>query len=415
MDEQTMSFWDHLEVFRGSLVRIVIILLIFMVVCFLSMPYIYNPVILGPTHGDFFLYRWVPLFKDNFSCEIININVASQFMTHVTTSFWLALVLAFPVLMWELWKFISPALYKNESRPVGFAFLFGTGMFYLGCVIGYCLIFPFMFRFLTEYQLSEEITNQINLNSYMHSFLMMIFVMGVVFELPLLIWLLSKLGLIDKTFLRKYRRHAVVILMVLAAVITPSGDPFTLLLTFTPLYLLYELGIFLARPAAPKEEEDDDDDDDEDDKGDGSKPSIESKSSADEPKPALDTKPAASEHTTDQADASTPAPATPSEEGTADEATAEKDTTEESAEESTADATSEESSTNAYPEDATRTDESTEEPHKPSIPEVTVTNDPFFPDPPRSADEARAQAAALAAAWKAKAEANDAPSTDTPA
>ena len=258
MEEKSMSFWDHLEVFRGSLVRIVVVLLIFMVISFIAMPYIYTPVILGPTHGDFFLYRWLPIFKPDFSCELININVASQFMTHVTTSFRLALVLAFPVLIYELWKFVSPALYKNESRPVGFAFLFGTGMFYLGCVISYCIIFPFMFRFLTEYQLSSEITNQINLNSYMHNFLMMIFVIGLVFELPLLIWLLSKLGIIDKSFLRKYRRHAIVILLVLAAIITPSGDPFTLMVTFTPLYLLYELGILLARAPAPEEPDDED-------------------------------------------------------------------------------------------------------------------------------------------------------------
>ena len=248
-----MSFWDHLEVFRGSLVRIVIVLLIFMVISFVAMPYIYTPVILGPTHGDFFLYQLLPIFKPDFSCELININVASQFMTHVTTSFWLALVLSFPILIWELWKFVSPALYKNESRPVGFAFFFGTGMFYLGCAISYCIIFPFMFRFLTEYELSSEITNQINLNSYMHNFLMMIFVIGLVFELPLLIWVLSKLGIIDRSFLRKYRRHAIVILLVLAAIITPSGDPFTLMVTFTPLYLLYELGILLARNPAPEE------------------------------------------------------------------------------------------------------------------------------------------------------------------
>lgn len=257
-----MSFWDHLEVFRGSLVRIVIVLVAFMVVCFIAMPYIYTPVILGPTHGDFFLYRLLPIFKPDFSCELININVASQFMTHVTTSFWLALVLSFPILIWELWKFVSPALYKNESRPVGFAFLFGTGMFYLGCAISYCIIFPFMFRFLTEYELSNEITNQINLSSYMHNFLMMIFVIGLVFELPLLIWVLSKLGIIDRSFLRKYRRHAIVILLVLAAIITPSGDPFTLMVTFTPLYLLYELGIVLARKPQPEEPDEDDEEGD---------------------------------------------------------------------------------------------------------------------------------------------------------
>ena len=120
-------------------------------------------------------------------------------------------------------------------------------MFFLGCAIGYCLVFPFTFRFLTEYQISESITNQINLNSYMGNFLMMIFVMGVVFELPLLTWVLSRLGIVDREFLKKYRRHAVVALLVLSAIITPSGDPFTLMVVFVPLYLLYELGIKLAR------------------------------------------------------------------------------------------------------------------------------------------------------------------------
>lgn len=113
--------------------------------------------------------------------------------------------------------------------------------------MGYCLVFPFTFRFLTEYQLSASIVNQISLNSYMGNFLMLVFVMGIVFELPLLAWLLSKLGLVNKTFFRTYRRHAVVILLVLSAVITPSGDPFTLMVVFLPLYLLYELGILIVR------------------------------------------------------------------------------------------------------------------------------------------------------------------------
>ena len=386
MDEQTMSFWDHLEVFRGSLVRIVIILLIFMVGCFFAMPYIYNPVILGPTHGDFFLYRWVPLFKEGFSCDIININVASQFMTHVTTSFWLALVLSFPVVMWEIWKFVSPALYKNESRPVGFAFLFGTGMFYLGCAVGYCIIFPFMFRFLTEYQLSAEITNQINLNSYMHSFLMMIFVMGLVFELPLLIWLLSRLGLVNKQFLRKYRRHAIVILMVLAAFITPSGDPFTLMITFTPLYLLYELGIFLARPEEPSDDSDDEEDDDEEE-DDDSRPAIDRKAPK-APVASLEAKASASK--ADKPVIKQPSPS--------DAQTAESKKPQPASE---------------TPE--TESSETKTEEHKASrIPDVAPSTNPFLPDPPKSPAEARAQADALGAVWNA-AITGEGASTDEPA
>ncbi|MGM9786026.1 MAG: twin-arginine translocase subunit TatC [Candidatus Cryptobacteroides sp.] len=254
---QEMSFWGHLEVLRWSLMRIAAAVLILMIVFFMIMPDIFSTFVLGPASSDFFLYRWlsklgsVPLMPDfsadDYKVDIININVASQFMTHITTSFWFALVLAFPYAVFEIWRFISPALYDTEKSSVRVAFLFGTLMFFVGCAIGYCFIFPFTFRFLTEYQLSADITNQISLNSYMGSFLMMVFIMGLVFEMPLLAWVLSKLGLIKKDFLKKYRRHAVVVLLVLAAAITPTGDPFTLMLVFLPLYLLYELSICLVR------------------------------------------------------------------------------------------------------------------------------------------------------------------------
>ena len=142
---------------------------------------------------------------------------------------------------------MRPALYEGEKRSVGAAFCGGTVLFYAGCAIGYALVFPFTFRFLAEYRVSETVVNQISLDSYMGNFLMLIFVMGIVFELPMLSWMLSRMGLVTKSFFRRYRRHAVVALLVLAAIITPSGDPFTLLVVFLPLYLLYELGIRFAR------------------------------------------------------------------------------------------------------------------------------------------------------------------------
>ena len=128
-------------------------------------------------------------------------------------------------------------------------------MFYIGCLVAYLLIFPFTFRFLTEYQLSAEITNQISLNSYMGTFLMMVFVMGLVFEIPLLAWVMSRLGLINQEFLKQYRRHAVAVMLILAAAITPTGDPFTLSIVFIPLYLLYELAIRIVRKAPVEDEE----------------------------------------------------------------------------------------------------------------------------------------------------------------
>ena len=134
------------------------------------------------------------------------------------------------------------------------AFLSGTVMFYLGCAVGYSFVFPFTFRFLAEYQISAEVANQISLNSYMSTFMGMVFIMGLVFELPLLAWLMSKLGLINKAFLKKYRKVAVAVLLVLAAAITPTGDPFTLSIVFLPLYALYELSIRVVRDEAPEEE-----------------------------------------------------------------------------------------------------------------------------------------------------------------
>ncbi len=258
-DNEMMTFWGHLEDLRWSLLRVVAVLLVCMIVCFCAMPYLFDHVVLAPTTSEFPLYRWLsklgggapllPDFSDDaFRVEIININVASQFMTHISTSFWFALVLVFPYLIFEIWRFIRPALCPGERHSVGTAFFCGTGMFFLGCAVGYLLVFPFTFRFLTEYRLSESIANQISLNSYIGNFLMMIFIMGLVFEMPLLAWLLSKLGIVNKAFFRKYRRHAVVVLLILSALITPSGDPFTLMIVFVPLYLLYEAGIRFARP-----------------------------------------------------------------------------------------------------------------------------------------------------------------------
>lgn len=265
-DDAGLTFWGHLEVLRWSLVRVAVVVLIAMIGWFIVMPDIFKSFVLGPTTSDFFLYRllstlggWLPFLpdfsNDAYHVDIININVASQFMTHITTSFWFALVTAFPYLIYEIWKFISPALYDDEKGSISLAFLFGTGMFYLGCAVGYSVIFPFTFRFLTEYQLSAEITNQISLNSYMGTFLMMVFVMGLVFEIPLLAWVMSRLGLIDKEFLIKYRRHAVAVMLILAAAITPTGDPFTLSIVFIPLYLLYELAIKIVHRREPEDEE----------------------------------------------------------------------------------------------------------------------------------------------------------------
>ena len=257
-DPANMTFGDHLEVVRWSLIRIAAALAVFFVLSFTAMPYIFDSFILGATSSDFFLYRWfsklsgalpfIPDFSDDrFSVDIININVASQFMTHMSVSFWMAVILLFPYIVFELWLFVKPALYPHEKKGIATAFCFGTFMFYIGCAVGYCIVFPFTFRFLVEYTLGTHIVNQISLNSYMSNFFGMVFIMGLVFEMPPLAWVLSKLGVLHRAILKKYRRHAIVLLMIAAAVITPSGDPFTMMLVFIPLYLLYEIAVCIVK------------------------------------------------------------------------------------------------------------------------------------------------------------------------
>ena len=261
-DENTeMTFWDHLDVLRGSLFRVVGVLAVVLVGVFIALPHIFDSFVLGPTRGDFFVYKWfaflsnghgkssliMPDLGSEFHVDIININVASQFLTHISTAFWFSLVLIFPYLIYEIWRFVKPALFPNENQGVGKAFLFGTGLFYIGCTVGYCLVFPLTFRFLTQYQVAAAITNQISLNSYISTFLTIVFIMGAVFEIPILAWILSLLGILKKSFLKNSRRYAVVVLVALAALITPSGDPFTLTVVFLPLYLLYELSILVVK------------------------------------------------------------------------------------------------------------------------------------------------------------------------
>ncbi|MFT3994059.1 MAG: twin-arginine translocase subunit TatC [Dysgonomonas sp.] len=270
-NESGMSFWDHLEEFRWTLLRSIAALFVFTIIGFIFMPYLYDTVIMGPSRADFFLYRYLcsvsanmpfmPDFcDDNFHVDIINIQLASQFFRHMTTSFWLAVVLTFPYLVFEVWRFIRPALYISERKSVRWVFVFGTVMFFIGCTVGYVLVFPITFRFLATYQLSETIINQISLDSYMDNFLMLVFIMGLVFELPLVSWFLSQLGMLNRSFFKKYRRHAIVGLLVAAAFITPSGDPFTLSVVFFPLYFLYELSALFVKPAPQKGLDSDDDD-----------------------------------------------------------------------------------------------------------------------------------------------------------
>ena len=267
-----MTFWDHLDVLRRVLFRVIGVWMVFAIGFFIAMPYLFDNVILAPCHNDFVFYHflhkigdWLHLsgdfFTQQFEVKLININLASPFFIHISTAFWMSVVMSVPYLLFEIWLFIKPALYPNGEKNVKMALSVGTIMFFLGVLLGYFMVYPLTLRFLATYELSTQIENQISLNSYIDNFMMLVLMMGLVFELPLVTWLLSLMGLVTKSFLRKYRRHAIVLIFIVAAIITPTGDPFTLSVVAIPLCLLYEMSILLIKdkPREDKEELTDDD------------------------------------------------------------------------------------------------------------------------------------------------------------
>lgn len=211
--------------------------------------------VFAPAQSDFVLYRglcrlaqttgWQALCPPDFTPQFINTELASQFMTHIRVAAWGGLLLACPFLVVQLYGFIAPALYRRERRWTLLLTVAGTLLFALGVLLSYFLIFPFSFRFLSTYQVQPSVVNQIALSSYISAFLMLSLLMGILFEIPVLAWVLGRIGIIDAPLLRRYRRHAFVVVCIAAAVITPTADAFTLLLVALPVYLLYEASILL--------------------------------------------------------------------------------------------------------------------------------------------------------------------------
>lgn len=245
-----MTFWDHLDVLRKSIFRIVVVVLAAAIGLFTFKDFLFDDLILAPANEDFFLYKWLGA---DFSLELVNIEVTAQFMIHMKIAFLCAIVLTFPYVIFKVWQFIAPALYENERKKVRSAFLFASVLFYLGVFIGYTLIFPLMLNFFADYQVSAAVPNMFSLSSYISLLTSMVLTFGIVFEFPTLVVVLSSLGILKKEWMKKYRRHAILAVVVLAAIITPSGDPFSLAVVTLPLYLLYEFSVFICKPAKAEE------------------------------------------------------------------------------------------------------------------------------------------------------------------
>ena len=261
-----MTFGGHLEVMRRMLMRILAVVTALAVALFCLKDAVFR-LLLAPKEWDFVTYRaieraaqwaqgawaaWTggaagaPFRFEPYSVELISTELSAQFMMHLTASAVLAVLLASPYVLWELFRFVSPALYEHERRHSAALGVAVYALFAVGVAMNYFVIFPISFRFLGTYQVDASIANTITLESYVTTFATLTFVMGLVFQLPVLALVLGRLGLLSAGFMRRYRRHAAVLVLVAAAIITPP-DVFTLVLVAVPLYLLYEACILIVQ------------------------------------------------------------------------------------------------------------------------------------------------------------------------
>lgn len=252
--DEGLSFWDHLDVLRTIIIRIILVTVVCGIVAFLFKEELFA-VVLSPRNPDFVTYRLLVRVSgffggdapDNPVIQLINTGLAEQFVIHMKTALCAGVLCASPYTLYQLFRFVSPALYANERRFALPIVVGGYVMFMLGVLISYYLIFPLTFRFLGTYQVSEDVVNMISLQSYMSTLTLMSISMGIVFEMPVVAWLMARMGLLTVSFMNRYRRHAIVVILIVAAIITPTSDIFTLLMVSLPMWLLYEVSVCIVR------------------------------------------------------------------------------------------------------------------------------------------------------------------------
>lgn len=237
-----MSFWDHLEELRGTLLRALAAVALLSVVAFCFKDLLFG-VVLAPTGGSFPLYR---LMHTDFSMDLVNYDLSAQFFVHLKMALAAGFLAAFPVIIFEIWRFVAPGLYAQEKKALRKAFILASLFFYLGALTGYFLVLPFVLNFFSSYSVSGAVVNTISLRSYVSTFSSTVLLFGVVFEFPAVIAALSSLGMVDRKSLRKGRKYAVVASLVLGAIVTPA-DPLSMFVAAAPLYLLYEGSVLMCR------------------------------------------------------------------------------------------------------------------------------------------------------------------------
>lgn len=261
---EEMTFIEHLEELRWHLFRAAVSVFVFTTIIFLLKPFIFDTVIFGPTSENFLTYRGLCWLSNVLSLQgalclsaptfpVQNFEVMGQFLTHIKVSIVGGLIISFPYILWEAWKFISPGLYEREIRTTQGIVLTCSVLFLLGVAFGYFVLFPFSVKFLTNYSVSEQIGNNITLTSYISFITTLTLAAGIMFELPIIIYFLSKLGVVSSEWLGSHRRHALVFILLVSAIITPP-DVMSQFLLGIPVMALYEVGIWIARRVEKKRE-----------------------------------------------------------------------------------------------------------------------------------------------------------------
>jgi len=267
-----MTFWEHLTELRKRLFRMLLAWFVMTVVAFVYSRFIFDKILLAPKEPDFITYKWLcqlgklihadSLCLPPMSLSIINLNLSGQFMTDMTVSMFAGLILGSPFIIYQLWQFIMPALYDKERRYARRAVFIMSFLFILGVLFSYYLMVPWTLNFLGTYQVSSMVVNQISLSSYISTVTSTILGVGIVFELPVVVYVLAKIGIITPALLKNNRKYAFVIILIVAAIITPP-DVFSQLIVTVPLYALYEISVLVAVRVSPPSDPDPADDDEE--------------------------------------------------------------------------------------------------------------------------------------------------------
>jgi sec-independent protein translocase protein TatC len=254
--EAEMSFLEHLEVMRWHLLRSIVAIVILALVAFVFKEIVFDKIILAPKEPEFPTNRWLCHLGEILGLKRICINqdpftlqtvkMAEQFSMHIMVSLIAGIVIAFPYVFWEFWRFIVPALYEKEKKTATGAVFYTSFLFILGVLFGYYIITPLSVNFLGNYKVSESVISAPTLRSYVQTVTSVVLAAGLVFQLPILVYFLSKVGLVTPGFLKKYRRHSIIVIVTLSAIITPP-DVFSQILVALPLMVLYEIGIVISR------------------------------------------------------------------------------------------------------------------------------------------------------------------------